>query len=513
MKTPPAKPKAPARRPAPPPRRPSGAARGASNTGKVFVSLLSAVILLVTGIAWKNIKALQDGLTTQDVIGEEGGGERPADGAIDIMLVGMDSRTDAKGNPLPQEVLNELQAGDSESGGLNTDTLIMMHIPNDSSKAYAVSFPRDSYVQIAGGYGRHKINSAYGYGKAAAMERLQGERDAAKKEMESRKEGAKNLIKTVENLTGATIDHYAEVNLVGFYDITKAIGGVDVCLNAPVKDKFSGANFPAGQQTIQGRDALAFVRQRHGLVMGDLDRVVRQQVFMAGLAKKMLSAGVLTDSQKRGDLIKAVTKSIVLDPGWDITKFALQMKDMTGGNMSFQTIPTGTPELQTKEDGVAIEVDDGDVKKFVKELGKTPASTSPDAGDSKVDPKTVIVDVRNASGVAGLAGAVLQSLVAKGFAEGDAANADSNMATSVVKYGKGGEAAAAAVQKALGGMNVREDANVPAGRVRVFVGSDYSGPGAQGMAPKKLVQLDGTARQQPATPPPPITADGVRCVN
>lgn len=509
MKTAPA----PRRRPAsPPPRRPSSAKRGASNTGKVVVSLLSAVILLVTGIAWKNLKSLTDGLTTQDVIGEGAGGERPADGAIDIMLVGMDSRTDSKGNPLPQEVLNELQAGGSDDGGLNTDTLIMMHIPNDGGKAYAVSFPRDSYVKIAGGYGRHKINSAYGYGKSAALEKSQGEKDAAKREMDSRREGAKNLINTVQDLTGATIDHYAEVNLVGFYDITKAIGGVDVCLNAAVKDKFSGANFPAGQQTIAGRDALAFVRQRHGLVMGDLDRVVRQQVFMAGLAKKMLSAGVMTDNKKRTDLIQAVTKSIVLDKDWDITKFALQMKDLSGGNMSFQTIPTGTPELQTEEDGVAIEVDEREVEKFVANLGKAPASTSP--ADPKFDPGKLTVDVRNASGVPGLAGSVLQSLVTKGFAQGEAANAESNLAKSVVRYGKGGETGADAVQKALGGMKTEQDANLPAGRVRVFVGADYSGPGAQSMAPKPLVALDG-AHQQPATPsaPAPITADGVRCVN
>ncbi len=474
--------------------------------------MLSAVILLVTGIAWKDLNSLTENLTKQD-LNLADAGEKPADGAIDILLVGMDSRTDSKGNPLPQNVLNELQAGGSDDGGFNTDTLILLHIPNDSGKAYAVSFPRDSYVKIAGGFGRHKINSAYGYAKGQAAEKLQGSGKSAQEvEMESRKAGANNLIGTIENLTSVKIDHYAEVNLVGFYDITKAIGGIDVCLNNNVRDSFSGANFKKGPQTIEGKNALAFVRQRHGLPMGDLDRVVRQQVFMAGLAKKMLSAGVLTDGTKRSEMIKAVSGAIVLDDGWDITKFALQMKDMTGGNMTFQTIPTGNPDLQTPEDGSAVEVDESEVHTFIKNLGKDPASSST-APDPKFNNASVTVDVRNASGQPGLAGTVLQSLVAKGFTAGQPGNAEA-MTKSVVRYGKGGEAGANAVQKALGGMKIEEDVNVPAGRARVFLGADYSGPGAQGFTGSGVLALDG-ARQQPAEPeaPKPITADGVRCVN
>jgi LCP family protein required for cell wall assembly len=516
VRTTPAKAKTPAPAPRPRPRpatrKPSAAKRGASTGLKIFVSMISATILLVTGIAWQNLNSLTQNLTKQD-LNLADAGEKPADGAIDILLVGMDSRTDSKGNPLPQNILNELQAGGSDDGGFNTDTLILVHIPNDSGKAYAVSFPRDSYVKIAGGFGRHKINSAYGYAKGQAAEKLQRSGKSPQEiEMETRKAGANNLIETIQNLTGVTIDHYAEVNLVGFYDITKAIGGIDVCLNNNVRDSFSGANFKAGPQTIEGKNALAFVRQRHGLPMGDLDRVVRQQVFMAGLAKKMLSAGVLTDSKKRNDMIKAVSGAIVLDDGWDITKFALQMKDMTGGNMTFQTIPTGNPDLKTPEDGSAVEVDESEVKTFMKNLGKPPASSS--APDPKFNNASVTVDVRNASGVPGLAGQVLQSLVGKGFVAGQTGNAEA-MSKSVVRYGKGGEDGANAVQKALGGLKIEEDVNVPAGRVRVFLGSDYSGPGAQGFKGSGLLNLDG-ARQQPApdpNAPKPITADGVRCVN
>ncbi|NUT54107.1 MAG: LCP family protein [Saccharothrix sp.] len=454
-------------------------------------------------------------LTTTDVISDDAGGEKPADGSVDILMVGMDSRTDSKGNPLPQEILNELHAGDENDGGLNTDTLILMHVPNDGGKAVAVSFPRDSYVRIAGDKGRHKINSAYGYGKNDAIERLRkdGVTDPVRLDVESRQDAAKNLIATIEDLTGIKIDHYAEINLVGFYEITKAVGGVDVCLNQATRDDMSGANFAAGQQRIQGREALAFVRQRYGLLRGDLDRIVRQQVFMAGLAKQILSAGTLSDPGRLRDLIDALTKSIVLDDDWDVLRFATQMKDLTGGNLKFETIPTGNPELDTPEDGMAIEINEREVKKFFKNLNADPNATSTTA--PAVDHATVTVEVRNASGTQGLAGRVLQALVAQRFLDGGTDNA-APMDTSVVRHGVGGEAAAAAVADALGGIEVEPDANVPAGHVRVFVGADYSGPGTQNLAGGPLVGLDG-ARRQPGTTTsdeqPPITADGVRCVN
>ncbi|MFD0204471.1 MULTISPECIES: LCP family protein [Saccharothrix] len=508
------RPRPPAGRGGPPRRRPpTRPTSGGAIFGRSLLALFSVAVLLGTGYAWANLSTLMSNISTTDVISDAGGGEKPADGSVDILMVGMDSRTDSKGNPLPEEILRELHAGNENDGGLNTDTLILMHVPNDGGRAVAVSFPRDSYVQIAGGYGRHKINSAYGYGKNDAVAKLQeeGVKDPAELEVKSRQGAAKTLIGTIEGLTGVTIDHYAEINLVGFYEITKAIGGVDVCLNQATRDNMSGANFAAGQQKIQGREALAFVRQRYGLLRGDLDRIVRQQVFMAGLAKQILSAGTLSDPGKLRALIDALTKSIVLDEDWDVLRFATQMKDLSGGNLKFETIPTGSIELNTPEDGMAVEVDEREVKRFFKNLSADPNATGTTA--PAVDHATVTVEVRNASGLPGLAGRVLQALVAERFVDGGADNA-SPMATSVVRYGVGGEAAAEAVSESLGGLEVEEDPNIPAGHVRVFVGADYAGPGAQNLLAKPLVGLDG-ARQQPTTTTtePPITADGVRCVN
>ncbi|MBW4720481.1 LCP family protein [Saccharothrix obliqua] len=491
---------------------PSRGARGWRHTGRVLAVLLSATVLLGCGYGYVNLKSFQDKLATTDVIDSDAGGEKPRDGAVDILLVGMDSRTDAKGNPLPAQVLDELQAGGTEDGGLNTDTMILLHMPNDGGKAVAISFPRDSYVEVAGGYGKHKLNSAYAAAKndAAAELGRQGVRDPAEVETRSRQAGAKNLIATVQDLTGVTVDHYAEVNLAGFYEITKAVGGVDVCLVADVDEPMSGARFTAGRHTVQGRDALAFVRQRYDLPRGDLDRIVRQQVFLAGLARKVLSAGVLTDQAKLRGLIDAVTKSVVLDKDWDVLGFAGRMQDLTGGAIEFTTIPTGRLDLATPGDGMAVEVDPGQVRAFVQSLTHDPGEARTTPTTTATTTPGVTVDVRNGSGEAGLAAAVLKAVVARGYQEGTAANAENPLASSVVLYGTGAQAGAQAVAKDLGGLPTRADAVVPAGYVRVFLGQDYQGP--RGFTAPGAVGLDG-AHRQPVAEEPTITADGVRCVN
>ena len=121
--------------------------------------------------------------------------------------------------------------------------------------------------------------------------------------------GRKGLIKAIHELSGITVDHYAEVGLLGFVLLTDAVGGVEVCLKEATKDEFSGADFPAGKQTLTGATGLAFVRQRHGLPRGDLDRIVRQQAYMASLVSKVLSTGTLTSPAKLASLGSAVTRS------------------------------------------------------------------------------------------------------------------------------------------------------------------------------------------------------------
>ncbi|WP_020670771.1 LCP family protein [Amycolatopsis nigrescens] len=496
--------------PTPPRRRP---ARGP----KIALAIVSLLVMSLTGYAWAAMQGLVSGLSFTDVIGQGAGGDKPADGARDILLVGLDSRTDAQGNPLSKELLAQLRAGVSD-GELNTDTLIFVHIPNDGGKAVAISLPRDSYVDIPGGYGKHKINSAYARAKTSAAKDLQeqGVTDAKEIELKSNQAGAKTLIATVEKLTGSTIDNYAAINLLGFSEITQAIGGVDVCLNKAVRDTYSGADFKAGKQTVSGADALAFVRQRHGLPNGDLDRVVRQQVFMAGLAGKVLSAGTLTDPGKLTGLIDAIKKSVVLNQGWDIFGFAQQLKGLTGGQLEFRTIPVVNMDYKTPDGESAIQVDPKQVSAFVQGLAPQPAAAQPPPAQ---DNKATTVDVRNSSGKTGLAANVAQTLAGQGFTPGETANSAPRK-TSTVRYGGDGKAAAQAVAESLGGLAVEADPTVAKGHVTVYLGSDYSGGtsnAGQSSPPSSASSQSGSQSQEaPAQSPTgdqPITADGVTCVN
>ncbi|GAA5111190.1 LCP family protein [Haloechinothrix salitolerans] len=485
---------------------------------KVALSLVSLLVISLTGYSWAAVEGFLDGVVSVDVLSEGAGGDRPADGSRDILLVGMDSRTDAKGNPLPRDLLRKLNAGNPD-GVLNTDTLILLHIPNDGSKAVAISMPRDSYVEIPG-YGQHKINSAYGRGKATKTQELReaGVTDPTELEMRSNEAGAETLIKTVETLTGRTIDNYASVNLLGFYEITEAIGGVEVCLNNAVNDSLSGANFPAGQQTVSGIEALQFVRQRHGLPRGDIDRVVRQQVFMAGLARKVISAGTLANPRKFADLKAAIEKSVVLNEGWNIVDFADQMSDLTGGQIQFHTIPFGDIGLDTP-DGSAVEVDPWRVQQFIADLTNDNGQKQQTTEDKAANARTTVT-VLNAAGVTDMAGNVSDRLTQAGFTEGQVGNA-APRDTTLVRHAPGETEAAHRVATALEGpARIEEDPTQAAGTVTVLLGADFPPPG-QGAATAGGGAQAGTqngtrpkSRQQDPRPADDaITADGVTCVN
>ena len=505
-------------------REPAGRSRAAvagTVTGRTLAALLSAVVLAASGYGWVEVNKVRNGITTTDVIETH---KPPAgatttttpapglDGPQDILIVGLDSRTDAQGNALPQAVLDQLHAG-SNDGELNTDTMILLHIPADGRSAVAISFPRDSYAQIAGGYGKHKLNAAYAYARNDAYSTLSAQGvKGADLEQQAAVAGRKNLIKTIENLTGGaiTVNRYAEVNLASFYEISQAIGGVTVCLNQPAKESHSGINLPAGQQVISGAQALAFVRQRYDLPRGDLDRIVRQQAFLAGMAQKVLSADTLASPSKLNALIDAVKKSVVISSGWDLLTFMQQLQGIAAGSVRFETIPTGQNVMSAEGQSVTL-VDPDSVHDFVTGLiGPTGSTTTATTTTGTATPGNdrIVVDMRDGSGAPNLGASVQDELVHDGFVRGE----DLTIATqpaSAVHYGPGAAAQADKVAAALGGKVVTEpDAAVPAGHVRVYLGQDYSGPGAQGfrMAPRYVI---------PTTAPTSasITAGGVPCVN
>jgi LCP family protein required for cell wall assembly len=498
-------------------RRPSGRAN-TLRTARTVLALVSALVLGLTWYGWSTVSKLTSGLTTADVIDPAA---KNTSGPQNILLVGLDNRTDAQGNPLPQNILNQLHAGASSDGGDNTDTMILIHIPAGGGRAVGFSIPRDSYVQIAGGYGKHKINSAYTYGQNAASRQLSAQgvkgADLAKQTAQA---GAKNAIQTVEQFTGLQINHFASVNLVGFYNISQAIGGVPVCLKAPVNDPYSGANFAAGQQTIAGAQALAFVRQRHGLPNGDLDRVKRQQVFMASMAHTVLSAGVLTDKTKLDNLITAIQKSITLDQGWDVLSFAQQLQGMSAGQIQFVTIPIVNITYLTPSDGDAVEVDPQAVQSFVQNLVQTsdnppqqqpaaPAANKPTAPNTTAN-TSVTAEVYNSAGIQGLAGQVMGVLTGQGFKAGGTSNGTAR-STTVIDYASGDQSAAQKVSAALGGnITMVTSTVVTPGTVRVYLGADYAGPKGGGAATSGSTPKASTTT---ASGPPPITASATNCIN
>ncbi|MDQ3826379.1 MAG: LCP family protein [Actinomycetota bacterium] len=341
--------------------------------GRTAVALVSAVVLTVTGYGWTLSRQLNSSLTTSAVLdhpSHAGAAQSQLGvplGPMNVLLVGLDSRTDNQGNPLPQEVLAALHAG-GDDGELNADTLILVHVPAEPAQpTVAVSIPRDSYVNVPG-FGSHKINSAYRWGMRDAEPALWAQGvDPAQLHRLIYQAGARKLVQTVEQLTGVTIDHYVEINLAGFYEITQAVGGVPICLNAPIHDSYSGADLPAGPQTVSGAAALAFVRQRHGLPRGDLDRILRQQAFLSGLVHRLLSGDVLTNRTAVAALDEAIARYVVIDPGWNLAGLIEQARSMSEGSITFRTIPTGRIDLPTR-DGEAVQVDPEQVQRFIANL-------------------------------------------------------------------------------------------------------------------------------------------------
>ncbi len=327
---------------------------------------LSLALLVGTGYGWSLQRRLGEQVVTSDVI-DAAAPSRGSDQPFTALLVGLDSRTDAAGNPLPADLLAQLRAGVDE-GQLHTDTIILLHVPGGpDAGAVAISIPRDSFVLLAGGARKHKINSAYGRATRQAEERLVAAGVSGPElDRRSREAGRRALVATVRDLTGVSVDHYAEINLAGFVEMTDAIGGVPVCLNRPVEEVRSGVDLPAGPQTVRGADALAFVRQRRGLEDGDLDRIARQQAFLAGMASRTLSAGTLSDPDAVRRLVDVVTRHVVLDRGWNLDRLIAQFRRMSGGDIRFVTIPTGSLALQTPVDGLAVEVDPEQVQDFVR---------------------------------------------------------------------------------------------------------------------------------------------------
>ncbi|GKT33164.1 Cell wall biosynthesis protein LcpA, partial [Aduncisulcus paluster] len=305
------------------------------------------------------------------------------------------------------------------------------------------------------------INGVYGEAKEDdRKKRVESGETLEAAERESVDAGRSALIQTVGKLTGVTVDRYAEVSMLGFVLMTDALGGVNVCLNEAVNEPMSGADFPAGPQTLDGPNALSFVRQRHDLPRGDLDRVVRQQVVMSSLAHSAISGGTLTNATTLGKLRDAITRTVVLSQGWDVMDFIQQLQGLSGGNMAFATIPI------LREDGWT---EDGS-QSVVKAQGK--------AEEATYSKDQTTADVVNETQINGLAAAVSELLSGKGFTAGKVGNNDRDHAgSSQVQAASQDDPGSKAVGEVLG-LPVVEKQGLPERTVRVVLSNDYHGPGS-----------------------------------
>jgi LCP family protein required for cell wall assembly len=460
----------------------------------VLAALLSVVLLSGSGWGWYLGRVAEASVNRTDAIptdGNEGAGR--AGEAMNLLLVGNDSRESATAEDL--DSLNT-----TAHDGTNTDTMILVHVPADGSKASFVSFPRDSYVEIPG-YGWDKLNAAYAYGYF--QEAPEGATDEQRQSS-----GAQLLIQTISSLTGLQIDHYAEVDLLGFFNLSEVIGGVEVNLCAPVKDGFSGVNLPAGIQTIQGEQALAFVRQRHGLPRGDFDRIIRQQTFMAGMIRKMVSDNVLLDLGKQRQLVQAAADSLTVDQSLNLLDLAAQMQSVQPGNIQFQTIPYVGDDQDDAGRYILRLQDEDALHSFFADLSAEPEAAAPaeqTEAPETAAPSEISVAVFNGSGTSGLAASTATELEAAGYTVASTGNADNAGYTATeIRYAAGDEALANTLAAAIPGATIAEAEEPAPGTVQLVLGSDFNGVGQAVTAPETAEVVEGED---------PRTAADTTCIN
>jgi LCP family protein required for cell wall assembly len=244
----------------------------------VFTSLI-VVLAIVGTFFYFNI----DGkLARANVLASYTGRPAPTAGT-NWLITGSDSRTGLSRSQEAQLTLGH------DIAGARSDTIMILHVPANGNPPVLVSIPRDSYVPIPG-YGMSKVNAAFALG------------------------GARLLAQTLQNVTGLYISHYLSIGLGGLVSAVNAVGGVTMCLPAPMKDPKAGLNLKKGCQNLTGAQALAFTRTRN-FPLGDLQREQDQRLLLSGLLKKMMSPGTLFNPFASVPAAYGVAGSLTVDSG------------------------------------------------------------------------------------------------------------------------------------------------------------------------------------------------------
>ncbi len=506
------------------------AVRQSSRLGKALtrglMTLVSVAAVLLTGAGYYVAHGALGGITISQALSPDD--PRSSGDNINILLIGLDSRKDQDGNDLPWSILKHLHAGDSDDGGYNTNTLILVHVGADQ-KVVAFSIPRDDWVPFNGvpGYNHIKIKEAYGLTKQYVANKLANQGASSQKELETkgREAGRAATLRAVRSLTGVPIDYFAEINLAGFYDLAQSLGGVEVCLNHPVSDSFSGADFPAGRQRLDASQALSFVRQRHELDNGDLDRTHRQQAFISSVMQELQASGTFTNLDKLESLMAVARKDVVLSSGWDEDMIQRLGALASSGNVEFRTLPVVRYDNIDGQD-VNI-IDQAAIKAEVASaIGAPPPTNTPATTAAKPSPSTV-VDVINSGAMSGMASEVSHALKKVGYTAGQVRDRNSGEpSATTIEYGAGAETDARNVATLLGlDAPTHPDVGVAPGHIRVTVDTNFSMPAQDESTTDETTTTsatsgkaspyyyDGTTTYPTPDQGKPIDGGGVPCVN
>ncbi len=501
---------------------------------KVLAALVSAATVVGGGIAWVTFRHAAAGITTSDALAGEPSSSGPEQ---NILIMGLDSRRDQQGQPLPPDIYQALHAGDEDIGDNDADALIVLHLPAGDGPATAISIPRDDLVDLAGcSYSecRGKVKQAYSFAYQHALEDRgstnqrsstpapQGKdagKDARAKEQQAREAGRKAEISTVRRLLQIPIDHFVEITLAGFFQIARLVEPITVCLNEDTSDRYySGADFHQGLQQINAAQAMAFVRQRrdsNDAAFTDLDRSRRQQAFIVSLVNALRKGGT-SPSRLRG-LLDVARQNVAVDSGFDLEQLARNASALLNRPVTLYTLPVeGFGTISDGEDVNFIDVPT--IRSIVHNLVTTgsPAAPSTSSASATTGPGvgtqlaagSVVLDVINASGRQGEAAALETSLATGHFTKGTVGTADSTSQTSTIAYGHGAKAAATELADDLGIIATESDSVAP-NTVRLTAGTDsyrFDSLGHPSASPPATSAIPATTSVTPV----PATATGTQ---
>jgi LCP family protein required for cell wall assembly len=235
----------------------------------------------------------------------------PAGDALNVLVVGTDRRSDVPTTG------TDARAASWVPGAQRSDALMILHIAADRRSAAIISIPRDTWVTVPG-YGMHKINAAFSFA------------------------GPSLTIATVELLTDVRIDHLAVIDWSGFEALIDAVGGITVTVPATVTDSVRDITWAAGEHRLNGEQALDYVSQRHGLPLGDLDRIQRQQVVLRTVMQDTLHQEMRKDPRMLYDFLDTVSQHLSLDSGWstkELVALVVSMRSFETANLRYLTMP------------------------------------------------------------------------------------------------------------------------------------------------------------------------------